>query len=133
MALGRAALEDALPRSAHKPLGLPLIGDAVGRDWTDAEAHQFEEGMLEHGAGLSRYQEGVSATAGDRAPGAVLLQCVEDAEHCQSSGLVPPLGRGQSSLGLSVSHSTGHCALQRQIALQIDSNSCCSDHGCTGF
>lgn len=49
MALGRAALEDALPRSAHKPLGLPLIGDAVGRDWTDAEAHQFEEGMLEHG------------------------------------------------------------------------------------
>lgn len=49
MALGRAALEDALPRSAHKPLGLPLIGNAVGRDWTDAEAHQFEEGMLEHG------------------------------------------------------------------------------------
>ncbi|KAA6418976.1 MAG: hypothetical protein FRX49_11079 [Trebouxia sp. A1-2] len=49
MALGRAALEDALPRSAHKPLGLPLMGDAVGQDWTDAEAQQFEEGMLTHG------------------------------------------------------------------------------------
>ena len=49
MALGRAALEDALPRSAHKPLGLPLMGDAVGQDWTDAEAQQFEEGMHTHG------------------------------------------------------------------------------------
>ncbi len=46
MALGRAALEEALPRSAHKPLGLPLIGDTVGQGWTDAEAQQFEEGML---------------------------------------------------------------------------------------
>ena len=49
MTLGRAALEDALPQSAHKPLGLPLMGDAVGQDWTDAEAQQFEEGMLTHG------------------------------------------------------------------------------------
>ena len=46
MELGRAALEDALPRSAHKPLGLPLMGSAVGQGWTDAEAQQFEEGML---------------------------------------------------------------------------------------
>lgn len=46
MELGRAALEDALPRSAHKPLGLPLMGNAVGQGWTDAEAQQFEEGML---------------------------------------------------------------------------------------
>ena len=46
MALGRAALERALPLAAHEPLGLPLIGDTVGRDWTDAEAQQFEEGML---------------------------------------------------------------------------------------
>jgi len=28
---------------------LPLMGDAVGQDWTDAEAQQFEEGMLTHG------------------------------------------------------------------------------------
>ena len=45
-AQGRAALEDALPRSAQKPLGLHLIGEAVGQGWTDAEAQQFEEGML---------------------------------------------------------------------------------------
>lgn len=43
---GRAALEDALPRSAQKPLGLHLIGAAVGQGWSDAEAQQFEEGML---------------------------------------------------------------------------------------
>lgn len=46
MAQGRAALEDALPRSAQKALGLHLIGEAVGQGWTDAEAQQFEEGML---------------------------------------------------------------------------------------
>lgn len=46
MVQGRAALEDALPRSAQKPLGLHLIGEAVGQGWSDAEAQQFEEGML---------------------------------------------------------------------------------------
>ena len=46
MAQGRAALENALPRSGQKPLGLHLMGEAVGVGWSDAEAQQFEEGML---------------------------------------------------------------------------------------
>lgn len=43
MAQGRAALEDALPPSACKELGLDLIGEAVGQGWTDAEANSFED------------------------------------------------------------------------------------------
>ena len=43
---GQVALHNALPRAAHKPLGLPLIGAAVAEGWTHEEEEQFEEGML---------------------------------------------------------------------------------------
>lgn len=46
IALGRAGLERALPQAAHEPLGLALMGAAVGDSWTSEEAEQFEEGML---------------------------------------------------------------------------------------
>ena len=48
-AQGVSALEDALPRSAHKPLGLHLIGQAVGQGWSHAEVEQFAQGMLTFG------------------------------------------------------------------------------------
>ena len=44
--MGRAGLEQALPQAAHEPLGLALMGAAVGDSWTSEEAQQFEEGML---------------------------------------------------------------------------------------
>ena len=46
VALGRAAIESALPQSAQEPLGLALMGAAVGDSWTAHEAEQFEEGLL---------------------------------------------------------------------------------------
>lgn len=46
VALGRAALERALPQAAQEPLGLGLMGAAVGYSWTAHEAEQFEEGLL---------------------------------------------------------------------------------------
>ena len=46
VALGRAAIESALPESAQEPLGLALMGAAVGDSWTAHEAEQFEEGLL---------------------------------------------------------------------------------------
>lgn len=46
VALGRAAIERALPQAAQEPLGLALMGAAVGDSWTAHEAEQFEEGLL---------------------------------------------------------------------------------------
>lgn len=48
MAQGMSALEASLPSSAHKLLGLHLMGAAVGQGWTDGEAESFEDGFREH-------------------------------------------------------------------------------------
>lgn len=47
MAQGTSALMDSLPYSAHQPLGLHLMGEAVGQGWADEEAKSFEDGFRE--------------------------------------------------------------------------------------
>lgn len=44
-----ADLRNALPVSAQIELGLPLMGEAVGEGWSDADAQQFEQGLIEYG------------------------------------------------------------------------------------